>query len=188
MKEFRDKYRELKIESNRGKVTDSYYMGHQSVSRQRFHSQQRVRRDSQGRDYFQDRKGRNDSRGREYHRRYYRRESRHPRDFSRDFRSFSRHRGRSDSRKDDRGRNNRGRSGSKHDDRRSKSKEDNREFKNCIGCKCEACVKMRKNAQELTANFCEGYAMNEEFLVNYTEKGKQVMILDIGAPVSLAGK
>ena len=28
---------------------------------------------------------------------------------------------------------------------------------------------------------------NEEILVNYTEKGKQVMILDLGAPVSLAG-
>ena len=37
-------------------------------------------------------------------------------------------------------------------------------------------------------NLCEGYEVNEEFLVNYTEKGKQVMILDIGAPVSLAGK
>ncbi len=29
--------------------------------------------------------------------------------------------------------------------------------------------------------------MNEEILVNYTEKGKQVMILDLGAPISLAG-
>merc|ERR1712112_44445 len=85
------------------------------------------------------------------------------------------------------GRGGKGRSDSKHDEERSKSKE-NGEFKNCIGCKCEACVKMRKNAQELTANFCEGYNMKEEFLVNYTEKGKQVMILDIDAPVSLAGK
>ena len=40
----------------------------------------------------------------------------------------------------------------------------------------------------MTANFCEGYNMNEEILVNYTEKGKQVMILDIGAPVSLEGR
>ena len=47
---------------------------------------------------------------------------------------------------------------------------------------------MRKNAQELTANFCEGYSMKEEMLINYTEKDKQVMILDLGAPVSLAGK
>ncbi len=35
---------------------------------------------------------------------------------------------------------------------------------------------------------CDGYELNEEILVNYTEKGKQVMILDLGAPVSLAGE
>ena len=35
---------------------------------------------------------------------------------------------------------------------------------------------------------CKGYELDEEILVNYTEKGKQVMILDLGAPVSLAGK
>ena len=44
MKKFRTKYRELKVEPNRGKVNDSYYMGHQSASRQRFHSQ-RMRRE-----------------------------------------------------------------------------------------------------------------------------------------------
>ena len=44
MMDFKRKYRELKVESNRGKVMDSYYMGHQSLSRQRFHSQQ-MRRD-----------------------------------------------------------------------------------------------------------------------------------------------
>ena len=32
------------------------------------------------------------------------------------------------------------------------------------------------------------YELYEEILVNYTEKGKQVMILDLGAPVGLAGK
>ena len=90
--DFRKKYRELKVESNRGKVTDSYYMGHQRLSWQRFHSQ-RMRRDSQGRDYYQERQGRNDSRGRQFYRRYYRRESRNPRDFSRDMRSFSMQRG-----------------------------------------------------------------------------------------------
>ena len=37
-------------------------------------------------------------------------------------------------------------------------------------------------------NLCDGYELNGEFLVNYAKKGKQVMILDIGAPVSLAGK
>ena len=30
--------------------------------------------------------------------------------------------------------------------------------------------------------------MNEEILVNYSEKGKQIMILDLEAPVSLVGK
>merc|ERR1712240_209976 len=34
---------------------------------------------------------------------------------------------------------------------------------------------------------CEDITVNEEILVNYTKKGKQVMILDLGAPVSLAG-
>ena len=83
----------------------------------------------------------------------------------------------------------RGRSGSRKDHKRSESKEDsNREYNNCIGCKCESCVKMRKKAKEINVQLCEGYAMNEEFLVNYTEKGKQIMILDLGAPVSLAGK
>ena len=40
---------------------------------------------------------------------------------------------------------------------------------------------------EVSVNLCEEYTMNEEFLVNYSEKGKQIMILDIGALVSLAG-
>merc|ERR1712082_84923 len=55
------------------------------------------------------------------------------------------------------------------------------------GAKCVDCEKMRKNAKELNVNWCEEYKFNEEILVNYTEKGKQVMILDLGAPVSLAG-
>ena len=135
MNEFRDKYRELKIESNREKTTDSYYMGNRSLSRQRFHNE-RTRRDSQGRDYYQERNGRNDSRGRQYHRRYYRRESRAPRDFPRDMRSFSRQRNNS--------REERGRSGSRREEKRSVSRENGKkEYKDCVGCKCEDCVKMR---------------------------------------------
>ena len=39
-----------------------------------------------------------------------------------------------------------------------------------------------------TVNLCnEGFNLSEEFLVNYTDLGRQIMILDIGAPVSLAG-
>ena len=40
----------------------------------------------------------------------------------------------------------------------------------------------------MNVQLCDGYELDEEILVNYTEKGKQVMILDLGAPVSLAGK
>ena len=180
-KEFREKYRELKIESNRGKLAETYYMGKQSLSRQRYH-EQRTRRDSQGRDFYQERKGRNDSRGRPFFRRYYRRESVRPRSFSRDMRSLSRQRDRS---KSEGGRSNseRGRT----DEKRSGSKDNKKEFRNCIACKCDDCTKMRKSAKELNVQLCEGYELDEEILVNYTEKGKQVMILDLGAPVSLAG-
>merc|ERR1712115_204816 len=80
-KDFREKYRELKIESNRGNQADTYYMGKQSLSRQRYH-EQRTRRDSQGTDYYQERKGRSDSRGRPFFRRYYRKETVRPRNRS----------------------------------------------------------------------------------------------------------
>ena len=63
LKDFRDKYRRLKIESNKGKPAETFYMGKQSLSRQRYYNQ-RTRRDSQGRDYYQERRGRSDSRGR----------------------------------------------------------------------------------------------------------------------------
>merc|ERR1711895_5926 len=46
---------------------------------------------------------------------------------------------------------------------------------------------MRKSSKELNVQLYEGYELDEEILVNYTEQGKQVMILDLGAPVSLAG-
>ena len=49
-------------------------------------------------------------------------------------------------------------------------------------------MKMRKNAKELNVQLCDGFQLDKEILVNFTEKGKQVMILDLGAPVSLAGK
>ena len=49
-----------------------------------------MRRDSQGRDFYEERKERSDSRGRPYFRRYYGRESLRPRSFSRDTRSVSR--------------------------------------------------------------------------------------------------
>merc|ERR1712115_675425 len=83
-KEFITSYRELKIESHRGKsgsCAETLYMGTPSKSRQRF-QEQRTRTDSKGRDFYQDRKSRKDSRGRSYFRRYYRRDSDRRRDFS----------------------------------------------------------------------------------------------------------
>ena len=64
-----------------------------------------------------------------------------PRYFLRDMRSVSRPR-----------RSSRERSvsvGNRRDEKRSGSKEDRREFKNCRGCKCEDCIKIRKNAKEM---------------------------------------
>jgi len=72
-------------------------------------------------------------------------------------------------------------------ERRSGSKNSKKQDMNCIGCKCENCEKMRETAKELNVNWCEEFEVNEEIRVNFTEKGKQVMILDLGAPVSLAG-
>ena len=40
----------------------------------------------------------------------------------------------------------------------------------------------------MNVQLCAGYDISEEILVNYAEKGKQVIILDLGVPVSLAGK
>merc|ERR1712112_373823 len=91
-KDFVKKYRELKIESIRGKqapCADTYLMRKQSISRQRFHDQ-RTRRDSQGRYFYQDRRSRDDSRGRPFCRRYYRKDNDRQSSLSRDMRSMSR--------------------------------------------------------------------------------------------------
>ena len=131
--DFREKYRELRIESNRGKPAETFYMGKQSISRQRY-NEQRTRRDSQGRDFYEERKGRSDSRGRPYFRRYYRRESMRPRSFSRDMRSQSRNGDRSRDRSKDRSKEDR------VNEKRSGSKDERKEYKNCIGCKCDSVV------------------------------------------------
>merc|ERR1712115_141606 len=72
-------------------------------------------------------------------------------------------------------------------EKRIGSKDNNKQFKYFIGCKCEDCEKMKKATKELNVNWCEEFTVNEEILVNFTEKAKQVMILDLGAPVSVAG-
>merc|ERR1712240_713005 len=142
-KEFVTKYRELKIESNRGKqapCADTYIMGKRSLSRQRYHDQ-RTRRDSQGRDFYQDRRSRADSRGRPYHRRYYRRNNDRQRSFSRDMRSMSRERSKSSNERNRR-RTERGRS----HERRGTSRNSNKQH-TCIACTCDNCERMRKNRQ-----------------------------------------
>ena len=66
MSEFRNEYWELKIESNRGKTTEAYYMGNQSLARTRYNNQ-RNRTSSQGRDYHSNQRNRTGSQGREYY-------------------------------------------------------------------------------------------------------------------------
>ena len=168
MKRFRNRYRELKVEPNRGKAIETNYMGSQSESRKRFHDK-RQRSQSRDRGYFHDKRRREDSQGRGYFRAY----SRDRSGFYRNDRSQSRNRGYS--------RDNRGRSVSRNNDKRenrenkSKSRERSQEvYKRCIACRCENCLKLREKA--MGVNLCEGFEMKEELLVHFTEKGKRMMI------------
>merc|ERR1712112_399306 len=178
-KQFIQRYRELKIEFNRDKgaaCTNVKYLNSQSTARKRF---DRIRRDSRGRDYYQDSKNRIDTRGRPFYRRYYKGDKDRKRSFSREMRAVSRNRSKSPLERQ-RSSSNRGRT-------RERSGSAARS-KSCIRCKCEACDNMAKVAKELNVKWCEEFTLTEEILVNYTEKGKQVMIIDLGAPVSLAGE
>merc|ERR1711895_143548 len=179
-KDFVKRYRELKVESHRGTqalCAKTLYMGTPSKSRQRF-QEHRTKTDSKGRDFYQDRKSRKDPRGRSYFRRYYKGQNDRHRDFSRDMRDMSRNR--SKSRNSRENNTERGRTRERYNSKdRSKS--------GCRSCKCEECKNLRQFAKELKINWCQNMIMNEEIVVNYTEKGKQVMILDLGAPVSVTG-
>merc|ERR1712082_206872 len=86
-KDFVKKYRELKVESNRGKQAPCVIT--------LYAHNQRIRRDSQGRDYYQERKSRYYSRGRPFVRRYFRQNNNRQRSFSRAMRSVSRNRSKS---------------------------------------------------------------------------------------------
>ena len=78
----------------------------------------------------------------------------------------------------------------------------------CIGCKCDSCYKNGKILQRIedllnkktdvkligqdpptSVNLCEATEISEDMVINYTYKdqGRQMMILDLGAPVSVAG-
>ena len=175
-----NKYRELKVESHRGAqaaCAETLYMGTPSKSRQRF-EEQRIRRDSKGRDYYQDRKSRCDDRGRTFYRRYYKPQKDRRRDFSREMRSYSRQRSRSGDSEEYR----KDRGGSK--DRKNP---ENRSESGCRGCKCESCEKLLNLANEVKVNWCQNITVDEEIVVHFTENRKHIMILDLGAPVSVAG-
>merc|ERR1712112_242659 len=94
-KQFITRYRELKIEFNRTETsTNVKYLNSKSPSRKR-HDMQRIRRDSRGREFYQDSKNRIDSRGRPFYTRYYKGEKDKRRSFSRHMREVSRQRSKS---------------------------------------------------------------------------------------------
>lgn len=60
----------------------------------------------------------------------------------------------------------------------------------CIGCLCTAYSQMQKKVmgekkEEMNVKLCEEFNLNEEIIVR---EGVTMIILDIGAPFSLAGK
>ena len=79
----------------------------------------------------------------------------------------------------------------------------------CIGCKCNSCYSNQKTLQEIkdllskkidvklvgqdppptSVNLCKATEVSEDMVINYTYKdqGRQMMILDLGASVSVAG-
>ena len=88
-----------------------------------------------------------------------------------------------------------------------------RNFPCCIGCKCKDCYQNKKTCEEIkklilekldvkmvdttvkasdppaAVNLCKEVSIGEEMVINYTymDMGRQMMILDIGALVSIAG-
>ena len=71
---------------------------------------------------------------------------------------------------------------------RDRNSRGDRSKSGCRSCKCESCEKLMNFAKELKINWCQNITVNEEIIVNFTEKKKHVMILDLGAPVSVAGR
>ena len=52
--------------------------------------------------------------------------------------------------------------GGKTDEKRSGSKDDRKEFKNCIAYNCNECIKMGKCAKEFNVQLCDEYDLSEE--------------------------
>ena len=79
----------------------------------------------------------------------------------------------------------------------------------CIGCKCNSCYNNKNTLQEIkdllskkvdikfvgqdppptNVNLCEATSVLEDMVINYTymDQGRQMMILNLGAPLSVAG-
>ena len=175
VKQFGERFKEMKVEGHRSKAIDTLYMGSESNARKRF--QQKDSSGYRGRSFSRSRMGQFDQ-------------------YSR-----SRSRGRQDLK------NNAGRSTSRPSDNRSRSRGKNSgEYSRCIGCKCKNCEETQntlkilvdtlgkggesKEKAPMKVNLCEEeeFSLTGEILVNYTDYGGQVMIVDSGAPVSLCGQ
>ena len=71
------------------------------------------------------------------------------------------------------------------------------DFPRCIGCRCRDCNQNKKTCEEikklilkkLDVKMVEGVTVGEELVINYTytDLGRQMVILDIHAPVIIAG-
>merc|ERR1712114_119975 len=175
-KDFVSKYREIKIESNRGRqntpVKTVNMMRKSSKSQQRYHDQ-RIKRDLRGRDFYEERRSRNDSRGRQFHRKYYRRDNERHRSFSRDMRSRSRKNrpGERDKRSGSRGRKN-----------------DETQESRCTRCTCGDCKQIGEMTNDLNVKWCKEHKEDEEAQGEGSKQYNQIMILDLGAPVSVPGR
>merc|ERR1712240_750132 len=116
---------------------------------------------------------RNDSRGRQFHRKYYRRDNERNRSFLRDMRSRSR-KNRPDERDN--------RSGSRG------RKNDETQESRCKICTCGDCKQIGEMVNDLNVNWCKEHKDNEETQGKGSEQHNQIMILDLGAPVSVSGR
>ena len=67
-------------------------------------------------------------------------------------------------------------------------KNDKKQGSRCTGCTCDDCKQLRETAKELNVNWCKEYKENERVQVKGSEQSNQIMILDLGAPVSVSGK
>ena len=67
-------------------------------------------------------------------------------------------------------------------------KNDKKQGSRCIGCTCDDCKQLRETAKELNVNWCKEYKENERVQGKGSEQSNQIMILDLGAPVSVSGK